>query len=234
MNFTMNLRRLTCLCFLFSLIASCNNEEIGKSGDVNPEAIYFDYHFSAAEEGGDITLKLQYRYGGKEGTTLVLDEPGNVTVDGVRLPVDSSGIDGAFYEVVRPFNEFTGPHRIVYTSSEGKKYEETIEFPAFQLEGVLPDTIGKGQLALDIAGLKRNDLIQVMLTDTARFSKGIERFDSLEHGRLVLDSGILSALKPGPVNFQLVCHRNLPLQQTTPEGGMLTVSYSVSREIFLR
>ena len=53
---------------VFSLLAvSCTSNEIGNSKDVNPESIYFDYRVWGDEESQDITVKLQYRFGGQNG-----------------------------------------------------------------------------------------------------------------------------------------------------------------------
>src|SRR4026208_282257 len=84
------------------ILTACNSNEIGSSKDVNPETIYFDYKLWGEEGNDDITLMLQYRYGGKNGTTLVLGEPSKVELDGELIPADSSNMTGAFYEMIKP------------------------------------------------------------------------------------------------------------------------------------
>jgi hypothetical protein len=49
---------------------SCTSNEIGNSKDVNPDAVFFDYEVWAEEGKEDVTVNLQYRMGGKNGTTL--------------------------------------------------------------------------------------------------------------------------------------------------------------------
>src|ERR1051326_7045639 len=96
-------------CLVFCLVA-CNDVEIGKAKDVDPESIYYDYKISG-EEGRDYAIvKLQYRFGGPNGTTLVLDEPSKVTLDGVVLKVDSAKYSGAYYEVTKPIDSLKGKH----------------------------------------------------------------------------------------------------------------------------
>jgi hypothetical protein len=56
---------------IFSLFC-CTSDEIGNSKDVNPDAVFFDYEIWAEEGKDDVTVNLQYRMGGKNGTTLVL------------------------------------------------------------------------------------------------------------------------------------------------------------------
>ena len=106
--------------FLFS----CTSDEIGNSKDVNPDAVFFDYKIWAEEEREDVTINLQYRMGGKNGTTLVLDEPSKAMFDGEQLKVDSAKVTGAYYEVQKPFASFPGKHTISFTDLNKKEYKE--------------------------------------------------------------------------------------------------------------
>src|SRR5687768_9510183 len=99
---------LISIVFLFS----CTSNEIGNIKDVNPEAVFFDYEIWAEEGKEDVTVNLQYRMGGKNGTTLVLEEPSKVMLDGEQLKVDSAKVTGAYYEVQRPIMSFPGKHSI--------------------------------------------------------------------------------------------------------------------------
>ena len=69
--------------FLFS----CTSNEIGNSKDVNPERIYFDYKVRGDERDTSVTLYLQYRMGGPNGSTLVVDPPAKVQLVTPALPV---------------------------------------------------------------------------------------------------------------------------------------------------
>src|SRR4030095_14281414 len=118
---------------LISIFSSCTSNEIGNSKDVNPDAVFFDYEVWA-EEGKDVTVNLQYRMGGKNGTTLVLDEPSKVLFDGEQLKVDSAKGIGAYYEIQRPFSSFAGKHSITFTDLNKKEYKEEFEFTPFTLD----------------------------------------------------------------------------------------------------
>ncbi|HEY6506043.1 MAG TPA: hypothetical protein VIZ28_18840, partial [Chitinophagaceae bacterium] len=119
---------LSAIFLVFFILGSCTSNEIGNSKDVNPESVYFDYRVWGDEESGDITVKLQYRFAGPNGTTLVLEEPGKVELDGVKIPVDSSLMSGAYYEMTKTVKEFTGRHTIVFTDPAGKEYKEEFSF----------------------------------------------------------------------------------------------------------
>src|SRR3712207_5845550 len=92
--------------FLMLLIvfAGCTNAEIGSSKDVASDGVYADYKIWAEEGKETVTVLLQYRMGGPDGTTLVLEPPGGVAFDGAPLKVDSAGITGAYYEASFPLS----------------------------------------------------------------------------------------------------------------------------------
>src|SRR4030095_15674037 len=88
--------------FLFS----CTSNEIGNSKDVNPDAIFFDYKIRGEEKDSNVTVYLQYRMGGPNGTTLLLNEPAKVQLDAEVLPADSAKLAGAFYDIRKTANGF--------------------------------------------------------------------------------------------------------------------------------
>src|SRR5262245_57527079 len=108
--------------YLFTFF-SCTSNEIGNAKDVNPDAIFFDYRIWGEEKDENMTVYLQYRMGGKNGTTLVLTEPAKVMLDGKQIEVDSANLSGAFYEVEIPVKKFEGKHEIVFTDLNKKEYK---------------------------------------------------------------------------------------------------------------
>src|ERR1700686_4421451 len=120
------MNRSVVLLFLSSIIlfSSCGSNEIGNGKDVNPQTIYFDYKIWGEEGKDDIVVLLQYRFGGVNGATLLLEDPSKVEFDGELIKTDSSRMTGAFYEVMKPVKDFTGPHTIVFTDVNKKQYKE--------------------------------------------------------------------------------------------------------------
>lgn len=218
---------------LFFLFA-CNNAEIGNSGDVNPDAVYMDYRVAGYNDEEEVTVVLQFKYAGPFGTTLVLEPPSQVLFDGEALAVDSSRFSGAYYEIRLPLESFKGSHHISYTDLSGKKYEENFEFPFFHTVDSLPRTIQPVDFEFRIAGLAEEDSLHVVLTDTAWASRGIDTFQRVGKGQLVIAGGQLSALSRGPVHLEMVCNKDLPLQQTTREGGKLQLTYTLRHRFELK
>ena len=216
------------------LLASCSSNEIGSIKDVNPDAVYFDYQVWAEEGKDDATINLQYRMGGKNGTTLVLDEPSKVSLDSEQLKVDSATLTGAYYEVQRQIVSFTGKHTITFTDLNKKEYKEEFEFTPFTLEPDVPATVVRGDLIFNFKGLDPIDYLSVILTDTSFTSKDINDIDTVKNGRLVITADRLSALTNGPINLQFIRELEKPVKNGTQEGGRLYISYGLKREFELK
>jgi len=221
---------LTSILFLFS----CTSNEIGNSKDVNPDAVFFDYRIWADESREDVTVNLQYRMGGKNGTTLVLDEPSKVLFDGEQLQPDSAKVTGAYYEIQRPFSSFAGKHTITFTDLNKKEYKEEFEFIPFTLEPNVPAIMNRGDLVFTFKGLDSIDHLNVILTDTSFKSADINDIDSIKNGKLIISANRLSALINGPINLQFYKEVVRPLKSSTKEGGKLYISYGLKREFELK
>jgi hypothetical protein len=225
------------LAFCFALLAmtSCTSNEIGNSKDVNPDAIFFDYSIIAEEDGQDVTVNLQYRMGGKNGTTLVLDEPSKVLLDGEQLKVDSAKLNGAYYEVQKPIASFAGKHTISFIDHDKKEYREEFEFVPFTLDPNVPAVIERGDLVFTFKGLEAVDVLSVTLTDTSFQSADIiNDIDTVRDGRLVISENRLSSLVNGPINVQFYREVEKPVKSSTKEGGKLYMRYGVKREFELK
>lgn len=214
-------------------LAACNNEEIGKAKDVNPETVYFDYRVSGDEATGRTTVRLQFRFAGPGGTTLVLENPSQVTLDGRVLPVDSSRFNGAYYEADIATDSFAGKHEIIFTGSGGKKYTEQFTYSPFSLAALADSLSGKQDLVLEIIGLEDGEPLHVMMTDTSFRGNGIEQIEKIKQGKIVIPAALLAQLKPGPIYLDLTSDIRRNLRDTTSEGGALLLNYRLKREFWL-
>lgn len=214
--------------------SACNSNEIGSSADVNTDAIYFDYAVKGEEGRDDVTINLQYRMGGPNGTTLVLDNGSQVTLDGVKLDVDSAKFYGAFYEAQRRLEEFSGKHRIEFTHVNGKKYEEEFEYLPFSIQPDVPSEMNRGDLVFNLTGLEPVSLIRVTLIDTSFESADINRVDTVVNGKLVIKASRLEKITNGPIYMQLEKTIERPVKNGTQQGGKLLISYGLKRQFELK
>ena len=223
------------LTFYFAMLAmtSCTSDEIGNSKDVNPDAVYFDYEVWADETNPDVTVNLQYRMGGKNGTTLVLDEPSKVLLDGEQLKLDSAKATGAYYELQKPVASFSGKHTVTFTDLNKKEYKEEFEFVPFTVDS-FSSVMHRGDLVFTFKGLEPVDVIDVALTDTSFRSADINDTDTIRNGRLIISANRLSALVNGPINLQFYKEAVKPVKNGTKEGGRILIRYGLRREFELR
>lgn len=220
-------------CFTMLAMTSCSSNEIGNSKDVNPDAVFFDYEISADETNPDVTINLQYRMGGINGTTLVLDEPSKVLFDGEQLKADSAKVTGAYYEIQKPMASFGGKHIVTFTDLNKKEYKEEIEFIPFTIDSVSP-VMQRGDLVFTFKGLEPVDVLDVSLTDTSFTSADINDTDTVRNGRLVISASRLSSLVNGPINLQFYKDVEKPIKNGTKEGGRIVMRYSLRREFELK
>lgn len=218
-----------------SIFFSCNNSEIGNAKDVNPKTIYFDYRVWGEEGNDQVTVKLQYRFGGPNGTTLLLEDPSKVELDGEQLKADSSSYSGVYYEVQKPLASFSGKHTIVFTDMDKNQYKETFNFQPIALVTEIPDTIQRSRVIFKFKGIDGPDYIRVLMTDTSFTGEGINRLDTIYKGGFItIQQWEMEDLLNGPVQLELIRELEREVRNGTNEGGRIVITYSLRREFFLR
>jgi hypothetical protein len=224
---------------VFFCIPGCFNQRepdetsyIGHFGDVNEDDIYFDYRISANEEDDNLTIFLRFM-DGPEGETLVISEPAKVELDGELIKVDSSGRTGAFYELQKRIAGFAGQHQIVF-SGNNKKYTEKFWFEPMVLKTVIPDTISREDLVLELEGLEQEDHVRVIVLDTSIHNEGINRLDTVINGKILLNSFDLNQLATGPIHLELHRENERDLENGTETGGRIYLTYTLKRDFYLK
>jgi hypothetical protein len=224
-----------CIFLLIPLLfISCKSNEIESSDDVNPERIYFDYRIWGEEDNDYITVKLQFRFGGPTGTTMLLDEPAGVTFNGVQLKADSSLMTGAYYEVIMDADEFAGHHSIVYTDINKKKHKEEFSFYPVSLKKPISAELKRGALLFELDGLDSLDYVRVLMMNTETDSRGINQVDRVRNGKVIISKEQLEDLASGPVHLELYKEVERPVKQATEVGGKISITYGLKREFVLK
>jgi hypothetical protein len=218
---------------IFTLI-SCTNNETGNAKNVNPDAIFFDYKIRGEEKDSNVTVYLQYRMGGPNGTPLLLNELAKVQLDGEIIPADSAKLAGAFYDIQKTANGFAGKHAILFTDLRNKEYKEEFVYKPFALKTKIPAVVNRGDVVFDFAGLETEDFIRVMLTDTSFHSRDIHEIDTVKNNRLIIPADELRNLVDGPITLQFYKEVERSVKNGTKQGGRMVVSYGLQREFELR
>lgn len=216
-------------CFLFACNTPPVKEKVRHS---NSNELYLDYRATGDEESGNVVVRLQYRLGGPEGDAVLPASPARVQWDGQVIRPDSSKLNGPYYEKIIPLNNFSR-HQVIFTSIDGKAFETPLDFPFFKLDKELPARIGRADLIIRVDGPEDLDQLQVLMTDTSFYGKGIDRVYPVKKGELYIPKTHLDALKRGPIYLELIREEDRILEQTPPGGGVLSLSYALKRELML-
>ena len=214
---------LPLLCL--TLFCACGDAEIGNSKDVNPETVYIKYRVTYNENEPMVTLRAQFAFAGPNGTTLVLNNPAKVELDGDSIHVDSTAGEGAFYEVQKPAATFTGNHTLVFTGNNGVKYTQPFVFSPVQLTSTIPAAIGRDGFPLTFSGLAPTDSLNIRIKDTSSSGTELDTMLYVANNQTVVSRAMLAKLKPGPLTIKIAGITPQPMPNTTKEGGEFTVWY---------
>jgi len=226
------------LLFMSLFLCYCNNSNkndqarIGHVDDEDLDYLFFDYKVMAEEGDDNLTILLQFRDGGPNEPSLIVDDVGKVELDGENIPVDSTEWTGAFYELQKPIVSFNGKHNIVFTHGK-KKFIEEFKFEPMVLKSGIPDTIERKDLLIELGGLEPEDYVRVFLFDTTAGDE-INRLDTARNGLIRLDSADLEKLSTGNIYLELHREYEKPVVNGTREGGRIYIGYVLKRKLFLR
>ncbi len=212
------------------LLASCKSNEIGNSKDVNPDAIYQEYNVSGAEGENDATFIAQFRFGGDNGTTLVLNDKSQVSFDGKVLAVDSSSGMGAYYQTKLPMASAAGNHKWTFTDGNEKNYTNTFTLQPFTLVTKFATPIPQANLELNFSGLEDNDEISISINDTSHSSSRYRDVDTtvkINGGKVIIAASQIKKLAPGPLTIDVSKEQNINLKEATKEGGAIMYRYEL-------
>ena len=225
---------LIALSTSFFLLSGCVDNKSVKKKKANPGDIYFDYRVWGNEENSDIVVRLQYFLENGDENTVLLQHPSKVEFDGEVLPVDSSRRNGYYYEATIPLENFAGKHTIVFTDRNEKQYREEFEFSIISLKTEIPAVVSRKELVLGLNGINPGEIIRVLLTDTAFYSRGIDRIDTIRNDSIIITPRDLENLKNGPVYLEIYKDDEWPLKETTKGRGRISLSYGLKRVFELK
>jgi hypothetical protein len=218
---------------LVAFTSCINNVPDYEKDKIDPEAVYFSYNIRAEEGDSLVTIYIQFRRGGPNGSTLVLEEPSQVALDSEIITLDSARLTGAYYEIQKPMDRFAGKHTITFTLFNKKEYREEFTFAPFKLKTRIPAVVQRGDLAFDFEGLGQHEFINVIATDTSFISRDINEIDTVKNGRVIIPVRKLKNLTNGPITIQFYADVEKPVRNGTGAGGRIQVTYGFQREFSL-
>ena len=225
---------LSSVVLLFVFAACQNRKQASANDDASMDKVFCDYRIWGEEGKADATLRLQYKMGDGNGDAIAWQPPAKVLLDGVEIKADSSRFTGAYYELIKPAEALRGKHRIVFSDEEGKEHKEQFDFVPFSLSEEIPQTLRRKPLQIKLAGIPNSvQSVRLVMTDTSLYSRGINETVTLQNGFLNITEQQLDDLINGPVMMEIYLEEERPIKGDARTGGMLSIAYSLKRELVL-
>lgn len=212
---------------IFSLVTlsfyNCTSNEIANSKDVNQDKIYQYYDVSHSEGDAGASVTCTFRFGGSNGTTLVLSSPSNIKLDGAEVKVDSNGMAGAFYKVQIPDQKMYGTHEFSFNNTENKVYTNQFTIDSFSYVNVPKETNRNQVLVIQFncRDLGASDYI-VLNTLNTDSSFSLSSVGNLK--MITISEKELMRQKGNELNLEAVLYREENLKNAASEGGELNIS----------
>jgi len=197
------------------------------------EPFYFTCKIEADEEYGYVNIWVQLKNGDEGGEVMILQPPGQVMLDDERLLLDSARLSGAFYEIRKSIEDFSGRHTLVFTDNNGRQHSETFEWSPLLLDLDLSGTISRSALDLPLRGVDERDSLRVNLIDTSFRTPDINDAFLVQNGRIQVGAGDLRKVANGPVTLELHKEREQKIGDTSAIRGIIQSVYSLRREFDL-
>lgn len=219
------------LVMLFFLL-SCSGRD--KKPVVINEAgkLFMDYQVQAGEGDDKLTVLVRFR-DGAEGDAFLLPPDAEILLDGQPLQADSVKRTGGFYETHLPIDSFQGMHHLVLRQAGKLVHDEAFNFAVMGLEKEPGDSLSRKDILLTLTGLEDEDYVRVIATDTAFYSEGINRLDTIRKRELMLRQEDLVKLVNGPVQLILSREWEKTIEENGYPIGRISINYSLRREFIL-
>lgn len=213
-----------------ALLGACTSNEIGESKDVSQDKIYQSYNIDQYGENNDVSITCQFRFSGKNGTTLVLNTPSKIAFDNETLKVDSSAASGAYYATNKPAAGFFGIHHFEFTDINNKKWGNSFTFGNFSLINTPAAASKTAPLVIpfDAGKLSPGDHLE-LYTNNSDSSFSVAYTAGTDTGNaFVVPAEELKRQKSNSITLEAKACKSIALQQASTEGGVISVTQKTS------
>lgn len=222
---------------LFFLLIACSDERVDITDEemASPGSFYQNFQVWGEEGREDVTIRLQFHEGNRNGNAVMIEGAGTVYLDDVPLSADSTKFNGVFYEISVPVADFTGNHTIRFTGPGGKEYREEFSFSPFSLVNDIPDEINRKPFDLQLRNFgNESDFVRLVMVDTAMESADVNEDVLVQEGKLSITEEHFANLTEGPIYLEIYREQEQLVRNEAKGGGKLLVTYALKRQFNLR
>jgi hypothetical protein len=204
-------------------ISGCASNEVGHSKDVNQDEICQTFSISYDEKTDKTQVVSFFRFAGPDGTTLILDDPSKVELNGSAIEAKRTNGRGSFYQQITD-GKVTDKFNFRFTDIDGKKFENSVAFRDMAIEQ-LPAQVKRSEpLVIHFVQKPegRDDNITVMIHDDS--TTVMERYDFVLLDRIKFPKEKLQQLH-GHAKMEIRRYSRSSLKQHTHAGGYIVTEF---------
>lgn len=202
----------------------CASNETANSDAVKQTEIYQSYSviYNAGEK--ELEATAGFRFGGANGTTLLISQPGKVVFNGESMPSANNIFMGTYYKINRQ-ESAESVYTFVYTDCDQNEFTNKVSLTATRI-AACPETINL-QAAFTVewdAPLGEGEKMYVNIGDNKHNSAsaftGVVGATSVE-----VPAEVLKGLSPGSGEVWLSREKSSSLKEATHLGGVMNSKY---------
>lgn len=213
---------------IIMLFVRCASNETANSDTVMQSEIYQNYSVSYNMAERELTATASFRFGGANGTTLLLVKPSKVFFENQEMPNENNVFSGSYYEMniqsgVKP------SYTYVYTDGEGKSY--TNHAFMIPVEIIACPTLVDKNEGFSVAWaypLQNGESINLYVEDKSGNTASVYN-NAVGSTNIKMNAAELKNITTGTVNIYLVRENSRSLENATHLGGNITVKYTSAK-----
>ena len=209
-------------------VSSCASNDTASSDTVKQSEIYQSYSITYDASDNELFAKASFRFGGSNGTTLILAKPSNVVFDKQEMAMRNNFFSGTFYKI-NSKSDFKTKYVFKFTDTDKKTYSNEVSIQAIKLTyyANILDTNDTYKVKWDNP-LKSNEEVILTLKDSKGKVK-TKSIDVLGANSIEFMSSDLKGLDSGSAHIFLKNKKNSELKEATHLGGNITFEYSSTK-----
>lgn len=210
------------------LFAQCASNETANSDTVKQSEIFQSYSVSYNMAEKELTATATFRFGGANGTTLLLVKPSNVLFENQEMSNENNVFSGTYYEMNLQAGLKPG-YQFVYTDGDGKSYANRALIIPAEIRFV-PRQIDKKEgfsVTWDYP-LQNGEIIHLYVEDNSGNTSSVYN-NAVGSTTMKMNPEELKNLKIGNVNVFLERENNRSLENGTHLGGNMFMKYTSNK-----
>jgi len=212
------------------LLSSCASNETANSDNVKQSEIYQIYSVSYNAGEMELSARATFRFGGHNGTTLLLVKPSLVTFNNEEMPMESGSFSGTYYEINKQ-SDFIKNASFHYVNNDKKSFTNNILLKPVEISDYNSklDTTQNYTVTWNGAPVENAETVTLVLEDknyhTISVSTSIVGATSLS-----FSASDLKGLAKGAAHIFISRKADYALKEGTHLGGKIYFTYT-SRKV---